>query len=314
VYYLFTKLRLPLHTIMSKATAAKGENIFDTTTYLLFGFLVLLWGAAYFFMKEALHAYPPLHTALLRISIAAIAMLPLAIKHIKHVDKAKLPVIFLSGFLGNGIPAVLYMYAMQKVDSNVAGILNALTPIWVLVIGYLFYRKKVSALKTIGILVGFAGICILFLNKGSNNETSIFHAMLVLGATCLYGFNLNVLEHHLHDVPSRYIGSISLLVVGLLYGIILLIGVQGESIFTLPLLRTEMIYIIILGVVGTAFSNILFFKLIKRSNANFASMVTYIMPIVSIIIGYFANEVIAWQSLVCFAFILLGVYLVKFAK
>jgi drug/metabolite transporter (DMT)-like permease len=299
---------------MPNASAPKGDNIFDLTTYLLFGFLVLLWGAAYFFMKGALAVYPPLHTALLRISIAAIAMVPFAVMHIKYIPKKKLPIIFLSGFLGNGIPAVLYMYAMQKVDSNVAGILNALTPIWVLIIGYLFYKKKVSVLKTAGILLGFTGICILFLFKGTSNIASVWHALLILTATFLYGLNLNVLEHHLHDVPSKYIGSISLLIVGILYIIILVVGIQGQSIFTLPLFRKEMMYIIILGIVGTAFSNILFFKLIKRSNANFASMVTYIMPIISIIIGYFANEVIMWQSLVCFIFILIGVYLVKFAK
>jgi drug/metabolite transporter (DMT)-like permease len=307
-------MRLPLPPNMSKEHLSRGNQQFDVVTYSLFIFLVLLWGAAYFFMKQALHAFSPLHTALLRIAIGAIAMTPIAVFHFKKVPTKKLPVIFLSGFMGNGLPAVLYMYAMQKVDSNVAGILNALTPIWVLLIGFLFYRKKVSSLKTLGIIIGFAGICILFLSKGAAVHVSMQHALLVLGATCMYGINLNILEHHLHDVPSRYIGSISLLMVGYIYLIILLFGVQGKSLMQLPLLSTEMIYIIILGVVGTAFSNILFFMLVKRSNANFASMVTYIMPIVSIAIGFWAGEPILWQSLACFALILIGVYLVKFAK
>ena len=296
---------------MSDTHAERGDQRFDITTYGIFIFLVVIWGAAYYFMKQALFVFPPLHTALLRIAIGTIAMTPFAILHLKNVEKSKLPYIFLSGFLGNGIPAVLYMYAMQKVDSNVAGILNALTPIWVLVIGFLFYKKRVSALKTLGIVMGFAGICILFLSKGASHENSIFHAGLILIATCMYGININVIEHKLHDVPSKYLGSISMLLVGYLYLLILLFGVQGQSLATLPLFSKEMMYIIILGVLGTAFSNLLFFMLVKRSNANFASMVTYIMPIVSIAIGFAVGETIMWQSIVCFVMILVGVWLVK---
>jgi drug/metabolite transporter (DMT)-like permease len=302
---------LPLRQYMNKSNTARGENNFDITTYGIFIFLVVIWGSAYYFMKQALLVFPPLHTALLRIAIAGIVMTPLAIIHIRKVDKTKLPFIFLAGFIGNGIPAIFYMYAMQKVDSNVAGILNALTPIWVLVIGYLFFKKKVSALKVLGIFIGFAGICILFLSKGGSYQNSVLHALLILGATCMYGLNINIIEHKLHDVPSRYLGSISMMVVGYLYLLILLFGVQDISVSTLPFFSKEMIYIIILAVLGTAFSNILCFMLVKRSNANFASMVTYIMPLVSIAIGFYVGETILWQSIICFVMILIGVYLVK---
>jgi drug/metabolite transporter (DMT)-like permease len=296
---------------MSNNTISRGENNFDVTTYGIFIFLVVLWGSAYYFMKQALLVFPPLHTALLRIAIAGIVMTPLAVLHIRKVDKSKLLYIVLAGFIGNGIPAIFYMYAMQKVDSNVAGILNALTPIWVLVIGYLFFKKKVSALKIIGIFIGFAGICILFLSKGGNHQNSALHALLILGATCMYGLNINVIEHKLHDVPSRYLGSISMMVVGYLYLLFLLFGVQGIPFSSLPFFSKEMVYIIILGVLGTAFSNVLFFMLVKRSNGNFASMVTYIMPLVSIAIGFYVGETILWQSIICFLMILVGVYLVK---
>ncbi len=283
-------------------------------TYAIFIFLVIIWGSAYYFMKEALVVYSPLHTALLRIVIATIAMLPLAVKHIKKVNKKQLPLIFVSGVLGNGLPALLYMYAMQKTDSNLAGILNGLTPIWVLVIGYLFYKTSITPYKVLGVVLGFAGICFLFLSKGAIQHFSPPHALLILMATFCYGLNVNILSNHLHNVPSLYIGSLSLLAIGFIYALLLLFGVNGQSIFSLPLATTQMGYIVVLGVVGTALSNILFFNLIKRSGANFASMVTYIMPIVSIAIGYATGETILWQSIVCFLIILVAVYLVKYAK
>jgi drug/metabolite transporter (DMT)-like permease len=286
----------------------------DIITYLIFIFLVITWGAAYCFMKKALVVYSPLHTAFLRIIIAAMAMLPFAIAHVKKVDKNKLPIIMISGVLGNGLPALLYMYAMTNTDSNVAGILNGLTPIWILVIGYLFYKTPLSAIKICSVVLGFIAICVLFLSKGNIQQFSIPHTSLILLATLCYGINVNLISHHLKDVPSFYIGSLSLLGIGFIYLIIMLIGVQGQSLFTLSFMTKEMGYIAFLGIVTTAFCNILFFNLIKRSSSTFASMVTYIMPIVSIIIGYSTGEQIVWQSLVCFGLILISVYLAKFAK
>jgi drug/metabolite transporter (DMT)-like permease len=296
---------------MAEQLKPNSEQKFDIVTYGIFVFLVIVWGAAYFFMKKALVVYEPMHTALLRIAIAAISMTPLAILHIKKIPKDRWLLITISGFLGNGLPAICYMYAMRQVDSNVAGILNALTPIWTVVIGYLFFKQKISLGKTIGILLGFLGICILFLSKDNSSFSLSAYALLILLATFFYGLNLNILQRYLHDIPSRYIGSTSLLVAGYSYLLVLCIGVNGKTIMDLPFHTIEFLYIVFLGVIGTAFSNILFFMLIKRSNANFASMVTYIMPFVSIVIGYYAGEQIVWQSILCFLFILIGVWIVK---
>jgi drug/metabolite transporter (DMT)-like permease len=295
-------------------TNSSTSRLHSFTTYIIFLTLVIVWGSAYFLMKKALVTYSPLHTALLRISIGAAAMLPMAIRYFSKVSKKDIGLLSISGVLGNGLPALLYMFAMQKVDSNVAGILNGLTPIWVLVIGYLLYKQKLNRNKTIGVCLGFVSICFLFLSKGNVQSFSLPHASLILLATLCYGINVNIISNHLSHISSIHIGALSLIGIGLLYFIALCVGVQGESIFTLPLFTKEMLYIIILGVVGTALSNILFFNLIKRSNANMASMVTYLMPIVSIIIGYFGGETIMWQSIVCFILILISVYLVKFAK
>jgi drug/metabolite transporter (DMT)-like permease len=284
---------------------------FDFITYFIFAFLVIIWGCAYYFMKQALLSFTPLQTAALRIAIATLVMLPFAIIHYKKIPNNKWAWLLLTGFLGNGIPAYLFMLALQKVDSNIAGILNALTPIWVLVIGYLIFNKKVTRYKTYGILIGFAGLSFLYLSKGAISTNNLEYTLLILAATFCYGLNINVIEHKLAEVPSRLIGYCSLLLTGLVYIIFLLKGIDGKTLFEMPLQSTAMVYIIVLGAVGTALTNILFFVLMKRSNTNFATMVTYLMPFVSIAIGYATGEIIAWQSIICFGLILVGVYLVK---
>ncbi len=262
-------------------------------------------------MKLSLAIYTPMQTAALRISIGALAMLPLAIIHIKKVPKKYWLHLTISGFLGNGIPAFLYMKSLSKIDSNLAGILNALTPIWVLIIGLLFFKAKPSKYKILGIVLGFLGIAILFLFKNKIVIEDPTYIFLVLGATLCYGLNINFLSNKLIQVPSLSIAALSILPAGILYFIYLCIGIEGKNILELPFNTVHILYVIFLGAVATSLGNILFFVLIKRSNANFASMVTYIMPIVSIFIGYVSGETIGIQALLCFALILTGVILVK---
>jgi drug/metabolite transporter (DMT)-like permease len=279
--------------------------------YIIFVVLVIVWGSAYKMMKLALVSYTPLQTAALRITIAAIAMLPFALKHLPKIPKQYWLRLAITGFLGNGIPAILFMFALKKIDSNIGGIINALTPIWTLLIGILFFNKKSTLLKVIGISLGFVGVLILFLSKGNLQLQGIEYGVLILIATIFYGLNINYLEQKLHQVPSLYIGTISLLPVGFIYLILLLIGIDGKSVWQMPLYSQATVCIIILGIITTALCNILFFILIKRSNANLASLVTYFIPFVSIAIGYYYHEPIHWQAIVCFALILMGVVLVR---
>jgi drug/metabolite transporter (DMT)-like permease len=280
-------------------------------THCIFLFLVLIWGSSYFFMKQALIAFTPLQTAALRIAIAAIVLSPLALKHAYKIPKDKWKWVLLSGFLGNGIPALLFMMALSKIDSNIGGILNATTPIWVLVIGYLFFQKKVNANKSIGILIGFIGLCIFYISKGIHQFENLSYSLYILAATCLYGININLFEAKLSSIPSTILGYCSMLLVGLVYIILLIIGIDGKTITELPLWSNYMIYILIIAIIGTAFSNILFFVLVKRSNVNVASMVTYLMPFVSILIGFFIGEKIYMSTIICFLMILVGVWCVK---
>jgi drug/metabolite transporter (DMT)-like permease len=224
----------------------------------------------------------------------------------------------LSGFLGNGIPAILFCLALKGLDTNLGGILNALTPLWVLLIGVLFFKKRSNPQKTLGVLCGFAGISLLFISKGHISLHNVELSLFIVAATMMYGMNINIVDKYMKDIPSLYIGTVSTLGIGICYILLLSIGINNEygqaAFTTINWNEKHVWFAVALGVLNTALSNVLFYQLVKISSASFASMVTYVMPFVTIIVALFIGEKIATQSLFCLAFILFGVYLVKKAR
>ncbi len=286
--------------------------------WFLFIILTILWGCSYFFMKAGMEFYSPLQMASMRIAFAGIVLMPWSLYHLRKVPKNKIGLLMLSGVLGNGLPAILFCLALTGLDTNLGGILNALTPLWVLVVGVLFFKKKSTLQKTFGVLCGFAGICILFLTKGNISVQNIELSLYIVAATMMYGININIVETYLKEVPSLYIGTVSTFGIGVAYIVLLWVGIDndyGKAAFSaIQWNERHVWFAVALGILNTALSNVLFYELVKISSASFASMVTYVMPFVTIIVALFIGEKIAMQSLLCLGLILLGVYLVKRAK
>jgi drug/metabolite transporter (DMT)-like permease len=283
--------------------------------WFLFILLTVLWGCSYFFMKAGMEVYSPLQMAGMRIAFAGIALLPWSLWHLTKVPKDKIVLLTLSGFLGNGIPAILFCLALKGLDTNLGGILNALTPLWVLVVGILFFGKRSNFQKTLGVLCGFVGICLLFLLKGKISLHNIELSLYIVLATLMYGFNINIVDTYLREVPSLYIGTVSTLGIGVAYFSLLYVGIDnsyGQAAFSsIQWNERHVWFAVALGILNTALSNVFFYQLVKISSASFASMVTYVMPFVTIIVALFIGETIAVQSILCLALILTGVFLVR---
>src|SRR6185503_18929003 len=98
----------------------------------------------------------PYQVATLRILSAGLVLIPVAIKHLKKIPPHKLGYVLLSGLLGSFIPAFLFCLAETKIDSSLAGFLNALTPIFTIVIGMLFFQQVFQSHKLAGVLTGLA--------------------------------------------------------------------------------------------------------------------------------------------------------------
>lgn len=266
-------------------------------------------------MKEGMMHLTAYQVASLRIISSGLVLLPVAFKSYKQIPKDKLLYVFLSGTLGSLLPAYLFCIAEERIDSALAGVLNSLTPIFVIVVGALFFQAATSANKVIGIMVAFAGSILLFLSQEDfSNHNNAMDVILIVIATIMYGTNINMVRRHLHDIPSIQIASLALC----LNAIPALIVLYFTGYFQNDLLNKGILfstgYSFILGVCGTAIASVMFYMLIKRAGAVFSSMVTYAIPIVAIGWGIVYGEKIGWKQVGSLLIILAGVWIANRTK
>jgi drug/metabolite transporter (DMT)-like permease len=261
-------------------------------------------------MKVGIHELDPYHVASLRLFSAGLVLLPFAFRAIRQIPRDKFWLVILSGFLGSFFPAYLFCVAQTKIDSSLAGILNALTPLFTIIIGVLFFKLKAAPNKWLGIVVGFIGLALLpfAANKGISFK-DFSYSLLVLLATIFYGVNVNMIGTHMKTVNSINIASLAFVFLIIPSSLIL----YFTGYFDLDLDNVLVIIATgasaVLGMMGTAVASILFYMLLKRAGALFASTVTYGIPFVAIFWGVIDHEVITFWQVGCLGIILGGVYL-----
>ncbi len=283
-----------------------NKNLID---WLIFFVLSVVWGSSFILMKIGLESITAQQVAAIRIASSGLVLLPLAIRSLKQIPGKKLLIVFISGMLGNLIPAFLFCKAEEGIDSALAGALNSLTPIFVVIMGALFFRVKTSQNKIVGIVIAITGSFLLLVSKENIKEGQHlgFILMIVL-ATILYGFNVNMVYKYLADIKSLHIVAVALVLNAI--PAILILGLNGY--FHLPFSDKKVLMAtgaaILLGVIGTAVATILFYMLMKRAGSIFASMVTYGIPFIAIGWGMVYGEIFGWRQVACLFVILLGVY------
>ena len=247
--------------------------------------------------------------ASIRIISAGIVLLPVAVTSIRLIPKKLMFTVFMSGALGSLIPAYLFCVAEQQVDSALAGVLNSLTPIFVIIAGAMFFGSRVAPNKVVGILIAFFGSVLLFLFQPDfSSNSNVIHISYIILATALYGYNVNMVHKHLKQIPSIRIAAVALLLNSIpAFVVLFLTGYFSHDLME----QTTLIstgYSAILGIFGTAVATILFYMLLKRAGSIFASMVTYGIPIVAIFWGIIYNEEVGWKQVLGMAVILVGVF------
>ena len=276
----------------------------------IFILLSLVWGSSFILMKEGLVGLTALQVASFRIISSGLILMPIAFKSFNKIPRQKIGLIFLSGLLGSLLPAYLFCIAEQKIDSSLAGTLNALTPIFAIIIGALFFKTNTARNKIIGIAISFLGSILLFFAQPSFSENSnISNVALVIIATICYGVNVNMVGKFLRDIPSVNIVSVALLLNAIPAAIVLYFtGYFKEDIFSKVMLVSTG-YTIILGVIGTAAASVIFYMLIKRAGVVFSSMVTYAIPVVALFWGVIYGEFVGWKQIASLLVLLSGVYI-----
>lgn len=262
----------------------------QASSYFLLAILALFWGSSFILMKEGLKFYDNFQLAAFRISLAGLVLLPFIRWRDLKVKREDWKFLFISGLLGNAIPAFLFATAQIKISSSLSGALNSLTPLFVLIVGLLFVGVPFNRYKLWGVLIGLAGALMLLLNKGVEiNADDLKFSGLIIIATLCYGINVNIIKYRLFEYRPLTVAALPLGFMAIItLSILAFIGFPIELQETQALRSVSAISI--LAVVGTALSLVLFNRLIQQTNAVFASSVTYLIPIVALIWGFADGE------------------------
>jgi drug/metabolite transporter (DMT)-like permease len=273
--------------------------------------LALIWGTSFILIKQGLKVFAPDEVGAIRVSAAALFLLPAALLHIRDLKTKHLGKLFLSGMMGIFIPAFLFAVAQTRMDSSVAGILNTLTPIFTMIIGVLLFQQRFRGYAVLGILLGFGGTVMLMLSRvGGKVEGINFYALLIVVACVLYGSNLNFIKFKIAELSSLTITSVALLLLApLALGYLLGFTDFTQKFDTHPEAWKAFGFVVLLGIMSTATATFLFNRLVKISTPLFASSVTYLMPIVAVMWGVLDGERLYTGHYIGMAAIIGGVYL-----
>jgi drug/metabolite transporter (DMT)-like permease len=291
---------------MTFALHFMGNKFFNWSIFVL---LCFIWGSSFILMKVSIEGLTGAQIAGLRIFSAGIVCIPFAFFHIRNIPRKKVSLLAVTGFFGNLLPAFCFAIALLKIDSSLAGVLNSLTPLCVIFIGVVLFRDKIKTRKIVGVVIGFAGLCLLTITQKNISTANLGYASLVLLATISYGINVNHVSHFLKEVKPIYIATVSLAFMSIPSGIVLWQQGFFQLDFSDSTVQWAVFNTILLGIVASAFATVLFYMLVQKASGLFASLVTYGVPFVALFWGFMDGETITITGLLCLGIILLGVFL-----
>jgi drug/metabolite transporter (DMT)-like permease len=281
----------------------------NTLKWLFLTVLALIWGSSFILIKKGLVGLSPMQLGSLRIIFSAIFLIIIGFKSITEIKQHQWKYIALTSLFGTFIPAFLFAIAQTQVSSSVSSILNSLTPLYTLIIGGFAFGLSFKRTQVIGVIIGLVGTLLLIVNGALNHPNqNYWYTILVLIASICYATNVNLLKKHLSDVKPLSISTGNFIVM-LVPALIVLFSTDFLNVVETATVQNSMIYIIILGVVGTGIANIIFFKLIQMSSPVFATSVTYLIPVVAFFWGLLDNEMLTPIQFIGAFIILIGVYL-----
>ncbi|MFT9846829.1 DMT family transporter [Aneurinibacillus sp. REN35] len=272
--------------------------------------LSFIWGLSFVFMKWLLEPAGVWGTVFLRCLAGALILLP-AVWWKRREFPTKLPwgSIAVVGICNAAFPWGMISLSETQIDSSTASVLNATTPLWTGLLGFLLFSATLTKKQWVGIFVGFFGIVTLmnFQIGDLLGQRFIGVGTMVL-ATLSYGFA----SHY----TKRFLSGISVLAItfySLLFGAVA--GIVGmlitEPLTPMLLLDPLSIFAVIgLGCFGSGIAHLLYYDLMMRGGPEFASTVTYVIPVTAMVWGYLLlNEPITPNLIIGLLIIFTGVYL-----
>jgi len=283
----------------------------NLTDYIFLTILALIWASAFFNIKIATYSYGPITIAFLRIFLGTLPVIFLCfLKKIKIEAFTKDWYWFASiGLINLVIPFFAIAYGVKDLQSNLAAILMASTPLSATLLAHFFTKsEKINFFKVFGILIGFSGIIYLFSDDLLINENNIFSAIVILIGSTFYVIGGLVTLKISYKKNENVTASI------LIWGTIILFPIMiiTEQPWNLTPRIDSTLSVIYLGVISTGIAWMMRFRILKKNGLVFQSQVAYLIPIFGIILGYiFLKEIITLKVLFSVIAVIIGIYFVR---
>lgn len=244
--------------------------------------LAAVWGGSFLFMRVAVADFGPVALIELRVGLAALVLLPAAMWRGKLAVIARhWKALLMVGILNAAVPFLLYAYAAQSLGAGFLSVANAVTPVWGAVIGWLWLKDRLAWTRSLGLMIGVAGIVVLVWDKLDFGQGGTGPAVLAaVSAPVFYGIAANWTKRFLSGVDPLANATGSMV---------------GASLALLPLAIAfwpsapaspqAWISTILLAVVCTGAAYIIFFRLIANVGPTGAVSVTFLVPVFGVVWG-----------------------------
>jgi drug/metabolite transporter (DMT)-like permease len=279
------------------------------------GLLALFWGSSFLWIKLALHGLSPVQITLVRLITGGGLVFVLCL-----ITREKLPRskriwghLVVAAIIGNVLPFTLFGVGERTVDSGVAGVLNATTPLWALLIGIMVGKERgLTVIRVGGLLLGFAGTLLIFAPWHAAGLAS-WGALAILGAAISYGIVFVYIGTFLAGrggSPMALSAAQLLTAAGLTGLTIPVAGLQPVHFQTAALLAAT-----VLGVFGTGLAYVMNYRLIVDEGPTNASTVGYLLPVVAVLLGaIFLSEALTVRVIAGMVVVLIGVAMTKWQR
>ena len=268
-----------------------NDDRIDARDWSLLAVLSVLWGGSFFFNGVVLKELPPLTVVLLRVALAAMILLP-----VLRAYQIRFPVglsgwkpFFAIALLNNVLPFSLIVIGQTYIPSGLASILNATTPLFTVVVMAAAGDEKLHARRVVGVVTGLIGVIILH-GQDLHGQDPGFQSgegvgiLLCLAAAFSYGLSALYARRKLSNSPPLATATFQLLASALMMTIV---AAVFERPWQLPMPGvTTWLAMIGLSALSTALAYIVFFQVLRRSGSTNVMLVTLLIPVTAILLGY----------------------------
>lgn len=293
---------------LSNRYAAAGTNSgnFNRGDWGLLLTTALIWGSSFLWIAISLDSFHPGVIACGRMVLGAAVLWTLPVSR-TPIARSAWPALAVVAIAGNGAPAVFFPLAQERVESSVAGMLNSVSPMIVLMISVIMVRSFPQQRQIMGLLIGLCGAVLLAVPNLIGADAQPLGVALVLAAICGYALSNNFLPRLVQDYNAAAVMARAMLASAIL---LLPYGVFGATRSSFS--WGSMAALTILGVVGTGFARSTFAALTGRVGAPRSALVGYLVPVVAVMLGVFVrNESVGALELMGTAIVLVGAALIS---